>query len=205
MNIAIFFYRLVSGLMGGLFGTLFIFMIYLFSVFFLGNKESPVTSFVLIFMVFLGSLVANLMTGVFLSLADPEKYSRGTSMLWQAFMVNMFLFVVAFPFYILLKDFHLVAFIHFLFSAFVSNILFEFFSYQGSYAITGLYGSLFATFIIFVVLTLLQTLEISSFLLFGILPITWFALCFFTLLVEISYTQLYRSLGVKFLDNTNTF
>ena len=98
------FFRIISGLMGGVIGSFFMFILYLAYTNFFGSENTPITSFFLIFMVFIGSLIANLMTGVFFSLACPEKYSLKSTMLWQAFFINMFFFFIVFPFSAIISD-----------------------------------------------------------------------------------------------------
>lgn len=194
-------YRIFSGLMGGLLGTLVIVAVYMFSNILLGNSENPITHFVLIIMIFLGSLIANLSTGAFLVLAVGEKYKRKTEILWHSFLFNLFIFFIAFPFYILLENIVLVAILQLVFSAFFSNIIFEMFASRGEYAFTGLYGSAFASFLVLVVLSLVeQGSHVSSILLFTILPLIWFLLSFLTLLAEWVYTLFYQSSGVAIFD-----
>lgn len=194
------FYRFISALMGGMFGTFFMFLIYGMSIFLLGNKENPITSFILIFMIFLGSLTSNLMCGVLFSLSAPDKYTERSHMLWHAFLINLFLFFVAFPFYILIAHTFFVAIIHILLSTFASSLVYEFFTEKGSYALTGLYSSLFTLFILSMSFLLLQNSSISSLFLFAILPFVWSITVFITLITEAVYTQFYHIFGIAVLD-----
>ena len=195
------FYRVFAGLMGGMLGTIFIAAIYGISIFLLGNQETPITNFVLIFMIFLGSLIANLSSGALFTLADPNKYDNKQSMLWHAFLLNLFLFFVAFPFFILLKDISLVAVLQLAFSALASNIVYELFAARGAYILTGIYGTLFGSFLLLTVLSLLEKdSTITTVLLFSILPVMWVLLTSLTIFVESMYTIIYKNFGIAILD-----
>jgi len=195
------FFRLISALLGGSFGTLFAVIIYFSSLYFLGNEQNPLTSFVLIFMIFTGSLVANLSTGAILTFAQPEKYTRKNTMLWHAFLLNIFLFLVAFPFYTIIENIQAVAIFHLISSAFASNVIYEMFTEKNAYALTGLYGSLFGAFFIFIVSIFINVQEdILNIIIFILLPLIWIVLTLFTLIVEYLYTLFYKVSHIMFFD-----
>lgn len=198
--------RLFAASMGGFFGSGAMFLIYLLNTYIIDKPENLINEFFLIFMVFIGSLVANLFAGLFLSMAYAEKYSRRTTMIWQAFHVNLFLFLVTFPFYTLvLEQLNTIALFHVFFSVMASNIVYEIFSGDGSYSLTGLYGSLFGNFILFVGLILLETSTFESVLVFSLLPISWFVITFLTIVTERIYSAFYQFYGVAILDPKKNF
>jgi hypothetical protein len=205
MNTTVIIYRIISGIMGGMIGSFFMFLIYGANLYFLQGANTPLSVYLLIFMVFIGSLIANLLYGVFISLAHPEKYSNQSNMLWQVFIVNIFIFIVVFPFYILIKDVRLIALFHLIFSALASNIIYEIFAKNGAYILTGIYGSFFGVIIIFVITYLIETTLFESLLVFIILPTLWCILTISTLFTEYMYSIVYKITNTPFLDINHKF
>ncbi len=200
MNTSTIFFRITSSVMGGFLGSISMFLIYAFNFYFLGNSENPITKLVLIFMVFTGSLIANLTSGAFLSMSYPEKYSRKSTMLWQAFLINMFLFLITFPFFTMLNEIQIVSIFQLLFSVLATSIIYEIYSGSGTYTLTGLYGSLFGIFLIFIVINLIQTTALSSILLFLSLPLIWLVVTIAIILIEYLYSLFYKASGFAVFD-----
>jgi hypothetical protein len=191
----------MSALFGGFLGSIFMFAIYHINIRIIDNPKNLITEFLLICMIYIGSLTANLFTGLFFSLVYPEKYNRRYDMIWQVFLINFFLFMLSFPVYVFMPaEIQTTGVLQIIFSIFSSSVIFEIYAGDGTYTISGLYGSLFGTFLMMVVLYLLKPSSFEGIFSFAVLPINWLVVTFFTLITEYLYSVFFKNYGIAALD-----
>ena len=153
LTLTLFLLRLLSGIAGGVMGTLALFI-----VFFLTSPVVPQTEeitsisiFIIIVMTFVGTLTANTTTALAVTFMDNEKYSRRKTIFLHVFIFNLVLFLVTIPLYILgishSPDLAIgIAALHLLLSAFVSALIMEVIS-GAQYSLLGVYSSALGAFI----------------------------------------------------------
>ena len=125
LTFTLFLLRLLSGLTGGIVGTLLTFVVYFVMLSFVpaGEELTSLSIFTIIIMAFVGTLAANTMTALMVTFMDSEKYSRRKTTLTHVFLFNLILFFFTIPLYLLAIPLDIiigVAAMHFLLSAFVS-------------------------------------------------------------------------------------
>lgn len=213
-----------AGLGGGITGMLILLIIYLGastilqSVFNPGGlaaeeaSKNPLFIFVFMAMIFLTSLGANLLGSLFFTFVEHEKYSRTATALYQIFFVNLVIFAILAPLYLLLdtRGFNdltgFLAGFHVILSALASAMILEIIG-NLRYALVGIYGVIFSVLISTGIVTLLY--EFSgrnpTFVLFAALPLIWTTLGFVTILVEMFYRWLWTLYGKDFLASEASF
>ncbi len=97
---------------------------------------------------FLGSLGANLLGSLFISLSSPAVYRRISSSLYQIFIINLLLFIILTPFYFIVFQINqsflvYIAGLHILFSSQASALIQKIIT-NNRYALLGVYSTLFA-------------------------------------------------------------
>ncbi len=99
LTFILFLFRLLSGLTGGVAGTLALFVVYFVLVSLVPQGgSSSLSAFVMVLMAFVGTLVANTGVAVMVSFLDQDKYSRRKTTITQVFLFNLILSSSPFPF-----------------------------------------------------------------------------------------------------------
>ena len=130
LTFTLFLLRLLSGITGGVAGTLAAFIVYFAMLFVIpaGEEATSLSTFTIIIMAFIGTLVANTVTAVMLTFMDSQKYSRRKTTITHVFLFNLILFFLTIPLYLLAIPLDIVigvVALHFLLSAFVSALIME--------------------------------------------------------------------------------
>lgn len=177
-----------------------------------GFTKNPLFIFVFMAMIFLTSLGANLVGSLFFTFVEHEKYSRASTILYQIFLVNLVIFIITAPIYILLDSrglMDMTAFLagfHVLLSALASMMILEIIG-NLRYALVGVYGVIFS--ILISTALILVIYEVSqhnpTVVLFATLPIMWTAMGFITVLVEMFYRWVWTIYGTDFLMSKTEF
>lgn len=206
-----------AGLGGGIVGMLILLLIFLGASTILQSAwnpdigtevggKNPLFIFVFMAMIFLTSVGANLLGSLFFTFVEHDKYSRSSTALYQIFFINLIIFAVMAPLYILLDAKGLMdmtgflAGFHVLLSALASVMILEIIG-NLKYALVGVYGVIFSLLIS--TGTILTIYEFSgrnpTVVLFAALPIMWMSLGFITVIVEMFYRWVYTLYGRDFL------
>lgn len=206
LTFTLFLLRLLSGIAGGVAGTLALFVVF-FALQSLTPQSEGVTSlsvFVIIIMTFVGTLVANTVTGIMVTFMDNGKYSRRKTTVMHIFLFNFVLFFLTIPLYLLGVSLDIVngiAATHFLLSAFVSALIMEVLAGQ-QYSLLGIYGSALAIFIsIGIALAMMATDVQPVVLMFAAMPGVWLILQVVGGLSELVYDNYLRLYGVDALNS----
>ena len=205
LTFTLFSLRLLSGITGGVSGTLAAFIVYFLLLSFIpvGEEATSLSTFTIILMAFVGTLIANTITAVMLTFMDSQKYSRRKTTITHVFLFNLILFFLTIPLYMLAAPLGIVigvAALHFLLSAFVSALIMEVLAgYE--YSLLGIYGVSLGIFIsIGFAFIALATGGSSLFITLGSMPIVWFILMIVGGLVELIYDNFLRYYGVDALN-----
>ena len=205
LTFTLFSLRLLSGITGGIAGTLAAFVAYfiLSNVLPAGDEATSLSVFTIIIMAFIGTLIANTITGVMLTFMDSEKYSRRKTTITHVFLFNLILFFLTIPIYMLAVPLDIasgVAAMHFLLSAYVSFLIMEILAgYE--YSLLGVYSASLGIFAsIGLALVVMVTGSSELFLTLGAMPIVWLVLMIVGGLVELIYDNFLRSYGVDALN-----
>lgn len=168
--------------------------------------------FVFMAMIFLTSLGANLLGSLFFSFVEHEKYSRTSTAMYQIFFVNLVIFMILAPIYILLDSqgrMDMTGFLagfHVLLSALASMMILEIIG-NLRYALVGVYGVVFAlmfsTGFTIAVYELFQ--RNPTIVLFAALPVMWTSVGFITVIVEMLYRWIWTLYGTDFLMSKTDF
>lgn len=150
-----FLLRLFSGIAGGLLGTVAALLV--FVLFSYANTTSEghdiwskeFTGAGILAMVFFGSLVANIFAVLLQSFSAPYKYVAKMDILKDVFSVNIFLFLLSAPFYLLFsKTILSIAALHLFISASTSALIAEVGAGK-QYAVMGVFGVSLAQIFLF--------------------------------------------------------
>jgi len=206
----VFIIRLIASLAGGIIGSLSIFAIFVFSqVLFTAEAENPLSLFIIILIIFVGSLLTNLITVFMISYFDREIYSRHLTILTQAFIIQVILFLFSVPFYILIHSLPLgaehiryVAGFHLLLSTQICALLLELLA-ETPYKMVGLYGISFGSFFSMITIIMVIQFNLEFLLIFIIPPLLWVSMELFRSLADILYYYFYKFYGIDVL-NTKT-
>ncbi|MEK7523724.1 MAG: hypothetical protein AAB588_01710 [Patescibacteria group bacterium] len=213
-----------AGLGGGIAGMLILLLIFLgastilqsaINPAALGVEEAgknPLFIFVFMAMIFLTSLGSNLLGSLFFSFVEHEKYSRTSTAMYQIFFINLVIFAVMAPIYILMDSrglLELTGFLagfHVLLTALASTMILEIIG-NLRYALVGVYGVIFSLLISTgVIMTLYEfSGRNATMVLFATLPIMWTTLGFVTVIVEMFYRWMYTLYGSDFLMSKTEF
>lgn len=211
-----------AGLGGGIAGMLILLLIFLGANTVLqsaftpdladGAVKNPLFIFVFMAMIFLTALGSNLLGSLFFTFVDHEKYTRTSTVLYQIFFINVVIFILLAPVYLLLDargTMDLTGFLagfHVLMSAMASVMILEILG-NLRYATVGVYGIIFSLMGSTGAILLLY--EFSgrepTFVLFATLPILWTTLGFVTVICEMFYHWLYTVYGTDFLMSKTSF
>lgn len=205
ITFALFLLRLLSGLTGGIAGTLAIFVVYFLMLSFIpaGEESSSLSTFTIIIMAFVGTLIANTITALMLTFMDSQKYSRRKTIITHVFIFNLVLFFFTILLYLIAIPLDIVigvVALHFLLSAFVSALIMEILAgYE--YSILGIYGVSFGIFLsIGLAFVALATNSSQLFITLGAMPIVWLILMVVNSFAELIYDNIVHFYGVDALN-----
>ncbi len=197
--------RLVSGITGGITGTLALFI-----VFFLLNPIIPsagetqgISVFVIIILAFVGTITANSVTALMVTFLDNEKYTRRKTIFTQVFLFNLILFILTIPLYVLgisLNILNGIVALHFLLSAYVSALIMEVLAgYE--YSLVGIYSASLGIFIsiVFAFIMIVMGFPPQT-LYFLAMPGVWLIIELTSGFVELAYDNFTRYYGVDALN-----
>lgn len=205
LTFTLFLLRLLSGITGGISGTLAAFVVYFLMLFFIpaGEEATSLSTFAIIIMAFMGTLIANTITAMMLTIMDSQKYSRRKTTLTHVFLFNLILFFLTIPLYLLAIPLNIVTGVvalHFLLSAFVSALIMEVLAgYE--YSLLGIYGASLGIFVSIGIAFIALAADSSQlFITLGAMPIVWLILMVVAGFVELIYDNFLRYYGVDALN-----
>jgi hypothetical protein len=202
-----FMLRLFSGIVGGAAGTLALFIVYFLMSAAVpqADTEGPtsLSMFVVIVMTFVGTLVANTITGVMVTFMDNAKYSRRKTIIVQIFIFNLILFFLTIPLYMLGATLDIVngiAAVHFLLSAFITALIMEVVAgYE--YTLLGIYSTALGMFISIAIALAMMAAGVKPIsIMFAAMPGVWFILEIVGGFCELIYDNFVKLYGVDFLN-----
>ncbi|KKP36523.1 MAG: hypothetical protein UR27_C0018G0021 [Candidatus Peregrinibacteria bacterium GW2011_GWA2_33_10] len=211
-----FILQLFGSLGGGIFGTSLMLMFFMIGssifkpVFNFQNeigKIEPMFIFLFMAMIFLGSISSNCLSIFLISLSDKEKYQQINSTILQVFVINIFLFILLAPIYLIVNSFYIsslpyVAGLQIIMGSFASLQILKIISTH-KYALLGIYSGTFS-FIVTIGLNILIYKLFNNdltILLFSALPITWLVFSILEALFNILYYYIYSMYGTDFLSS----
>ena len=205
LTFTLFMLRLLSGIVGGAAGTLALFIVYFIMQNVLPQTEeaTSLSVFVIIIMAFIGTLVANTVTGVMVTFMDNEKYNRRKTTIMHIFLFNFILFFLTIPLYLMGAAMDIVlgiAAVHFLLSAFISALIMEILAgYQ--YSLVGIYSTALGIFIsIGLAMVFITTGAKDITIMFIAMPGVWFVLQAIGGLSELVYDNFLHLYGIDALN-----
>jgi len=212
----IVFFRSMAGIGGGVIGSILLSIVFFIAsavggVNFIssasGGSTHPLFVFVLAIIVLVGTVASNITSAIFISYAEPQKYSRIPSAVTQIFIINMTLFIFMMPIYILtytvsMEYLKVITAAHALISVIASNMVLEIVS-DFRYSLLEIYSTVSA-----IVFSMLFSVIFYFFnpttLIFIAMPILWFCIGFFGGIVRMIYCIICNSYGIDALAvNTN--
>ena len=209
-----FLLKILAAGVGGVGGSLVLFVIILFtgSVFPEAGDEfiSPIFVFILLIMIFLATTLSNIMSVWLLGLTEKGKYKRISSAIYQVFIISIIILILMVPVYLFTVSSNIaysgyVAGLHIIISAQVSALILEIIS-NYKYALVGVYGVTFAVLISSGILFGLSgVLESPQLLLFLALPIVWSSIAIIHTLVTMIYGWLARTYDKDFLSTQTVY
>ncbi|MBU0577702.1 hypothetical protein KJ742_00465 [Patescibacteria group bacterium] len=207
LTFTLFLLRLLSGVVGGVSGTLAIFVVYfiMLPVIPAGEEVTSISVFAIIIMAFVGTLTANTVTTLMVTFMDNQKYSRRKTTITHIFLFNLVLFFLTIPLYMLAvyinEDIVIgVAALHFLLSAFISALIMEILA-GAEYSLLGIYGISLGVFIsIGLAFMALATGTSQLVITLGAMPIVWLILQLVGGLVELIYDNFLKYYGIDALN-----
>ncbi len=205
LTFTLFMLRLLSGLTGGAAGTLALFIVYfiLQNILPQSDEATSLSVFVIIIMAFIGTLVANTITGVMVTFMDNEKYSRRKTTIMHIFLFNLILFFLTIPLYLMGVALDIVlgiAAVHFLLSAFVSALIMEVLAGH-QYSLLGIYSTALGMFVsIGLALVFVTTGAKDITIMFIAMPGVWFILEIIGGFSELVYDNFLKLYGIDALN-----
>jgi len=205
LTFTLFMLRLLSGIVGGAAGTLALFIVYFImqNVLPQSDETTSLSVFVIIIMAFVGTLVANTITGVMVTFMDNEKYSRGKTTIMHIFLFNLILFFLTIPLYLMGAALDIVigiAALHFLISAFISALIMEVLAgYE--YSLLGIYSTALGMFVSIGLALVFVTTGVKDItIMFIAMPGVWLILEIIGGLGELVYDNFLKLYGIDALN-----
>jgi len=205
------FFRSIAGAGGGVIGSILISIVFFFfstvgGVDFVSNTAGsthPLFIFVLTIITLIGTISANMMSAVFISYAEPQKYNKTASVLTQVFIINMSLFLFMIPIYVLayavdLNYLKIVVAAHSIISVISSNMVLEIIS-DYRYSLLEIYSTI-ASVVFGILISIIFYFLNQTTLIFVLMPILWFSVGFFGGMVRLIYYNIYMSYGIDALS-----
>lgn len=211
--------RTIAGLGGGIAGTLLLLIIYILSVSIIapvlapaegGSEVSPIFIFVLMGMIFVSTLASNILAPLFISFTQKDKYSRITTTLFQIFILNVVIFIILVPVYLITANISLeftsvAVGLHIAFGVLATALVFEIIG-NYKYALLGVYSTIVAVLVAIVFNILLyQTTGTATVLLFIALPVFWGGVGFVHGIVVMLYQWVVKTWGTDYLATTQEY
>ena len=206
-------YRLLAGMIGGAGGSLFVFVGVLMGGSLLDQfsgttpSSSPFTTFLILAVLFLSTLVSNTLGTLLIGFSDRNKYAFPFQGLSQVIVVNIVLFILSIPIYLVAKGLDPllvagVAVLHFFFASLTSALIYEVICADRSRILLNIYSVVIGVFCALLILIFLYLYSDSNqLILFFSMPImVWLSIGFIGALIEYFYHQLFRISGVDFLN-----
>lgn len=219
ISFASFLLKLLAGGAGGTLGSLILLVIFIFASSVMApltgeldaiDSVSPIFTFILMMMVFLGSTVGNIVSVWLLSLTEKGKYTRTSSTIYQIFIISIIIFLLMVPVYFIASAIdatyagYAVA-LHILLSAQAAAIIMEIIS-NYRYSLVGLYGATFSILLsAMVMFGLAGILQSPRLLLFLALPIVWVSMAFVQSATTSLYGWIARTYDKDFLSTQTVY
>lgn len=198
--------RVLSSFAGWLIWTIWFVAIYFLSITLLPlTKNNPTWWLTIIFMIFAWTMLNNIVSNLFISFSNSQKYSRFRSSIWQTFTLNICLFLVSLPFYLESQNLQQIALIYIIISSIWSSIILEALACEWKYILSGIYWSIIWSFIISLLFVkIAPLLDDYTMMFFFIMPIINMILTICIIIAEYINQEISKTLKTNFLDiNTN--
>ena len=211
--------RTIAGLGGGIAGTIVLLVFWMLSSSVLQPVLSqtedavdvtPVFKIVIMAMIFVSLLTANLLSPLFISFTQGDKYKRIATAMFQIFVVNIVIFIILVPIYLFstnigLEFLSFTAGLQMALAVLGSALIFEFIS-NFKYALLGVYSTIFAVlFAIIFSAMIFQATGSSLALVFLALPLLWGGIGFTYGLVGMLYSWVVSTWGIDYLATTQEY
>lgn len=219
MTFSKFILKFIAGLGGGLAGMMLVLVIYLATSSFLeplsraqegSTVTSPIFLFILLLMVFLGSLGGNILGALFTYFVDRNKYQKIYSTIIQIIISNVILLFLMVPIYFLSSSIEIstvayIAALHFILAAQMSNLTLEI-AANPQYGLLGVYSTTVAiVFSMIGVFSIYSITNNGTILLFAALPVIWSSIGFAGGLVDAIYGWIVTTWGVDFASSDTRY
>lgn len=219
LSFATFLLKILAGLAGGIGGSLILLLIFMLAASALdpitGNygeetAVSPIFTFIVLMMIFLGSTAGNLLSTWLMALTERDKYKRISSAIYQIFIISIIIFVLMAPVYFIASasNITIIAYavaLHIILASQVSALILEIVS-NYRYALVGVYGITFAILvsagIMFGLSSIVNTPQI---LLFAALPIVWGSIAFIQGIFTMIYSWMATTYDKDFLSTETVY
>lgn len=205
---------------GGVFGTLIMLVIFLLSSSILKpvltvtndlNSIHPMFIFVLMAMIFVGALSSALISLLCIALSDRSQYQRISSTLVQAFVINIVIFILLAPVYVVASNIALqplvyIAGLHLILSNLGSALALKIIAAH-RYALLGIYSAILSILVsLGINLMIFQIARKDlTILLFAALPVIWGSFGLIEGALSLGYRSIYNLYGVDFLRSDITY
>jgi len=212
MRLATVVFRTLAGILGGAFGSAMIFLVIILTqslttgIFDGTGTFNPVYIFIILAMAFLCTQIAAIASASLFAYIENYKYTRLTSTLVQIFLINLLMFIVMIPAYIVVSQLNSEALIyvgatHVVFSAIASTLIMEIMT-EYRYAILSVYTTIASVMIAILVILFLQfsANEVIILPLLAMLPIVWGCVGLVIGVGEMIYAWIYETYGVDYLS-----
>jgi len=209
-----------AGLIGGTIGSMVFLLILLVASSVLqpllspaeatANEISPLFIIILMAMVFITSVISSIITPLFLSYTERERYTRVATSLYQIFMINIVIFVFISPVYFTtsldrLEFSAYAAGIQIILSALSASLILEIMN-DFRYALLGVYTTILGVLVSTAVnLMIYKLFGSATVLLFAALPITWACIGFFQGALSMTYYWYFSNWGSDFLATETSY
>ncbi len=206
------FFRTLVGILGGVIGSAVIFLVIILTqsliagIFDTDQSFNPVFIFIVLVMAFLSLQISAITSTSLFSYLQNAKYTRLTSTLVQIFLINLLMFLVMVPPYVVVSQINseaimYVAAVHVIFSLIASTLVMEIMT-QYRYAILSVYTTIASVMIAIIIISFVQ-MSLSQILIVPLmlmLPIGWGCVGLFVGLGEMAYSWVYETYGVDYFS-----
>ncbi len=208
-SLSLFLFRFFGGLAGGIIGSLAIFAIYVLGTAFTDPESAQtLTLFIVLVMVFIGSMLTNIISVTLISYFDRQMHPKILTGVTQVFILQIVIFLVAVPLYLIVSTLdesyvRFVAAFHLLISMQSTAFLLDIIS-QSNYKILSVYSVALSSLASFGVLMIIYLIGPELILFFVIPPLLWGSGEVIRGLIETGYYYFYRLYGMDVLsEETN--
>jgi hypothetical protein len=183
--------KVLAGLAGGGIGALILLVISVLSATIISpltnpgesmENISPVFVFVVSIAAFIAATGSDILSVLFLSLTEREKYTKTSTAIYHIFILNVVMFILMVPVYFIAVSTKLelsifIVALHIIISVQASALILEMVS-NSKYSLVGLYGTTFAIVISSAILFGLYGGTSPAIVLFTALPVAWGTIAF---------------------------